>query len=303
MPKPHWISQFLTRPWEINAKGELAFYDFDAGSLGKPTPSARLFRERRRRSADLEARLNQLLETPLSRARESLLVPGQVRIDDWKTYRAVVLTLFLQAQRTAAMELGNDNGLSSLLVLTEDEINQMTSLVAQKRRFVRLGIANPAHSLFYPDGGVFSVLARDDGCLTGWSWGMAIPLTPSIAYAWVSETADCDWVFEQCTTAAYLQGFSLSGPKASRVVIPPVLAEQREKLEGWLVDYRSKMNAYREETQKRRADHLNGLQRDGARLALLDRGTQRYGPREEGVAVCGVPDVWAGDFGDADGEV
>ena len=183
MPKPHWISQFLTRAWEINSKGELAFFDFGAGRLGRPTPSARLFREsRRRRSAELEGRLNALLETPLARARERLVAPGQVFIDDWETYRAVVLTLFLQAPRTMAMQAGSDKDLAPLLVLPEDQINQVTLFIAQRKQFVRLGTVNQAHAIFYPDGGPWRLTAgalaltnarapSNGGLSTTWSEG------------------------------------------------------------------------------------------------------------------------------------
>jgi hypothetical protein len=62
MAKPHWVSKFLTKPWEINSTGDLAFFDFQRGRLGRPTPSARLFRESNRdRPAALEERLNTLL--------------------------------------------------------------------------------------------------------------------------------------------------------------------------------------------------------------------------------------------------
>src|SRR4030095_3314353 len=105
-------SKFLTKPWAINTRGDLAFFDFRQDQLGRPTPSARLFREsKRRRGIDLETRLNELLETPLSKARDDLLAPGQVSINDWTTYRAVVLTLFLQASRTDAMLSRTDQGL------------------------------------------------------------------------------------------------------------------------------------------------------------------------------------------------
>jgi hypothetical protein len=128
--KPHWVSQFLTTPWEVNTKRELVFFDFAAGHLGRPTPSKRLFRENRKRPADLEERLNSLIETPFSQARDILLATGDVQIDEWKTYRALVLLVMMQPARTHASIVRNDDWLAKLLV-SDKEVDQLVRLYMQ----------------------------------------------------------------------------------------------------------------------------------------------------------------------------
>jgi hypothetical protein len=176
------------------------------------------------------------------------------------------------------MELRNDQGLASMLDLPDDQIDLATRAFMQQKTLVRLGSANPAHALFYPDGGMFSMATRDPGCLTGWSWGMAVPLLPSIAFAWVSESADFDWLFEQCRATPLLRGLSMSGPKASRVVLPPDLAVAGlpQVLTSELLRYRREMDAYRAKVQEVRAAYLCSRQENGDPVVLVDQATERF---------------------------
>jgi hypothetical protein len=283
LAKPHWVSRCLTEPWEVREKGKrmLHFFDLATGRVEKPVSSLKLFREERGRLRELEERLNMLVETPIMQERATLLAPGQVERLDVKTARAIPLMLFMQAQRARARETQNDDALASLLLMEDDQLNLVVGLFMQGMTLVRLGNSAPEYGLFYPDGGLFPFVTKDAGCVTGWAWGIAVPVTTSIAFAYVAETADTKWLFEQCHTTHHLQAFSLAGPKVSRVVIPPFLVDHTRQVAGSLAAYRLRMRNYVEELQTAREAHLKKLQVEGVQLRQRGKHgvgdtTQRY---------------------------
>jgi len=283
LAKPHWVSRCLTEPWEVRDKGKrmLHFFDLATEKVKKPVSSSKLFREERGRLRELEEQLNKLVETPIMQARAALLAPGQVELPDWKTHRAIALMLFIQAQRARAREMQNDEALARLLLMEDDQLDLIVGLFMQDMKLVRLGNSVPEYGLFYPDGGLFPFVTKDAGCVTGWAWGIAVPVTTSIAFAYVADTADTEWLFEQCGTTHHLQAFSLAGPKVSRVVIPPTLVNHARQVSGSLASYRTRMREYVDQLQISREVHLKQLQLGGMRLALRGKhgvgdGTQRY---------------------------
>jgi hypothetical protein len=124
LAKPHWVSRCLTEPWEVRDKDKrmLHFFDLAKKKVEKPISSLKLFREERGRLRELEARLNELVETPIMQAREKLLAPGQVELLDLKTARAIALLLFMQAQRDRARVTQSDDALATLLLMDDDQI-------------------------------------------------------------------------------------------------------------------------------------------------------------------------------------
>lgn len=65
----HYISRFLTRPWEDDQR-QLHFYDFDTGTFGVKS-SKNLFAESQLNSPTVETWLRDVLETPLGKANQS----------------------------------------------------------------------------------------------------------------------------------------------------------------------------------------------------------------------------------------
>jgi hypothetical protein len=283
LAKPHWVSKCLTEPWEIREKGKrmLHFFDLATEKVERPVSSLKLFREERGRIRTLEDRLNKLIESPIMQQRATLLAPGQIEALDWKTHRAIALMLFIQAQRARARDTQNDDALARLLLMEDDQLDLMVGLFLQGMTLVRLGNSAPEYGLFYPDGGLFPFVTKDAGCVTGWAWGIAVPVTPSIAFAYLADTADTEWLFEVCHTTHHLQAFSLAGPKVSRVVIPPALVDHSRRTSGSLAAYRRRMRDYVQELQSAREVHLKRLQAEGVQLRQRGKqgvgdGTQRY---------------------------
>jgi hypothetical protein len=242
-------------------------------------PSARLFREARRRRSELESRLNALIETPLSQARAELLAPGQVETRSWKVHRAIVLGLLLQAPRTLAAQSKSDVTLASILAFSDAEIDAMVQLAIRGRQIVRLGSADPRHAMFYPSDGFFVLFARDPACAFGWTRGVAIPLSPEVAFAWISESADCDWLFKRCSEEHYLQALSLGGHGTSRVVIPPALLHgvpSSDERDRQIRRYWKEMQAHREEWERPRREYLAAVAAETCKVTEVDSLTQLF---------------------------
>jgi hypothetical protein len=63
----HFVSRFLTQPWE-HGQRMLWYYDFDDNRI-RSQSSRSLFATKGANSADVELRLNQLVESPIAGAR------------------------------------------------------------------------------------------------------------------------------------------------------------------------------------------------------------------------------------------
>ena len=86
----HFVSRFLTKPWEFGQR-RLWYYDFDRQDIFHCS-SKRLFARRGSSSPEMERRLNELVESPLSGFIQTLTVkspPGAAEIYDWPLVRAL----------------------------------------------------------------------------------------------------------------------------------------------------------------------------------------------------------------------
>src|SRR3972149_2504776 len=95
----HFVSRFLTRSWGYGPR-QLSFFDFDEGTL-RSCSSRSLFATSGTNSAEVETRLNRVVETPISTAIAKL-VGQQVQPEgllDWPLFRALSLLLILQPLR------------------------------------------------------------------------------------------------------------------------------------------------------------------------------------------------------------
>jgi hypothetical protein len=100
MAVDHFVSQFLTKPWEVENRN-LWFYDFQAKKIQK-VPTKELFSEVGLHSVAAGQRLNSIVETPLSANMAALTGDesgNSIGIDNWKLFRALVLLFPLQPIR------------------------------------------------------------------------------------------------------------------------------------------------------------------------------------------------------------
>ncbi len=265
LPRPHWVTRGLTQPWELDERRERALVPLDVstGEVGRSRSSRSLLREDRRRSVELEDWFNLHIETPLLSARPALLAPGPVTLDRTLT-RAVALLLFSQVPRAiAGRETHDDHELTRLLGLAGADLDNIIEQFLYGMKLVRVGNSDPNLSLFYPDSGIIGFLTRDNGCVTGWAWGHAVPITPGAAVARISENADFPWLARACADTMHLQAFSVAAKGVRRAIVPPCLLDSiRAKSTSFLETRRR----YVVDLNVGREARMRGLREDGTRF-------------------------------------
>jgi hypothetical protein len=97
----HFVSRFLTTPWEYG-KRQLSYFDFDDGKV-RSVSSRTLFAETGANTREVEARLNRIVETPISSAMARLTdMRGESEeLLEWPLFRAISLLLMLQPLRSS----------------------------------------------------------------------------------------------------------------------------------------------------------------------------------------------------------
>lgn len=210
----------MTKRWEFG-QGQLWYYDFDSKKIGEKS-SKSLFAEVGRNTPEIEKRLNEVIETPISNAIETLVPSGDTNcfeIGEWRVFRALNLLLWLQWSR------GSEDGLhrSSLgEALSWDETTLDQFVMACQETHVVVGLpGDPRAPLCYPSDGLFAMPARRQSGLN--SAVYAIPLTEHYAVAMVPRDVDMGVVQATCQ-GGYLANSSI-GTRASRVIIHPSVIE------------------------------------------------------------------------------
>lgn len=101
MSNDHYISRFLTQPWET-ADRRLEYYDFIRDTFGKAS-SKRLFAKRGLYDAETEKTFGKVIETPVGEYRAKVLRDGPAAVvplaNEWRVHRALSLLIWMQAQR------------------------------------------------------------------------------------------------------------------------------------------------------------------------------------------------------------
>lgn len=216
----HFVSRFLTKSWEFGIKRELWYYDFDRKEIRKK-PSRTLFAEVGRNSPQIEKRLNELIERPISRAITTLVPSGaidNVEISESRLFRALNLLLWLQHSRVS--EKGSHSSrLGEVLFWDEAKLDQLVR-VCQETDMIAGLRGHPQAPLCYPSHGFFGIpIRRPSGSfLTIY----AIPLTEHFVLARVPRDLRIADILQTitCGTGGFLSNSSV-GIKAPRVVIHP----------------------------------------------------------------------------------
>jgi hypothetical protein len=183
----HYITRFLTKPWEAVSRRRpgdqryLRYFDFDTETFEEAS-SRFLFAKDNLNPPEVEAWLNNLVETPLGRRRERIAAGDPDALDDWKFYRAATLMLWLQGARMKA--LGDVNSRVHLLELTRRPIDQIDALVSAFREEYDLSLATVDQEvppLSVPSNGFYPIIYRDHGCLSGHAVAFGLAIAPHCA--------------------------------------------------------------------------------------------------------------------------
>lgn len=217
----HFVSEFLVKPWKCERKSNsgIWYYDFSRDKIDHKS-SKIIFAERRVFTPEIEKRYDRLIETPLSRFINSLTTEKEkFENSDWEIQRALYLIFLAQAARVSqAREPKQETCFSEFLKREDDVLNGLVSFTMQDSQLIRMPSIQP---IFYPDLGIFQIPFEDSGCVSKWSVGYGIPITPHIALVMLSKTAG-----QPIASKTPLWAYSLGlNERTNRVAIPPYLIE------------------------------------------------------------------------------
>lgn len=105
-----------------------------------------------------------------------------------------------------------------MMLKGEEFLNSLVMAHASDHQVLWLQLPE-GYGFFYPELGSFQFPVEDPGCITGWTYGYAVPLTPFVALASVSKTTNVEYLLEQ---RHQLSMFSLGlNQNVSKALIPP----------------------------------------------------------------------------------
>jgi hypothetical protein len=232
MSNDHYITRFLTDPWEFGER-RLHYFDFETGEFDDD-PSKNLYARDDLNSSAVEKWLNKVIETPLSNARPRLQAADPSALDDPRFFRAAVLMLMLQGLRTgtAVEEAGSDSErlstrtLEGLAAMSLHEIDQLVAAIGQSHSLylvfspTRDGKWTP---LSVPSTGIFPVTFPDRVCLSGWATGLTLALDPRCAL--LAAPAGDQSQLDLKVAAETLPWRSVGTTDSTRVVLHPALVD------------------------------------------------------------------------------
>jgi hypothetical protein len=218
----HFVSRFLTKPWEFGQR-LLWYYDFDHKQIEKKS-SRSLFAQVGRNTAEIEKRLNELIETPIATALTTLVPSGNidnVEIREWSLFRALSLLLLLQGSRVAERK-SHRARLGQTLSWDDATLDQLVHACHKAYRIFGLR-GHPGAPFCYPSHGLFAIpIRQQNGSFTT---VYAIPLTEYFAVARVPRDVNMNDTFQTITSqGGYLSNSSV-GTTASRVIVHPSVIE------------------------------------------------------------------------------
>jgi hypothetical protein len=231
----HFVSRFLTRPWEYDQR-QLSYFDFDDGVV-RSCSSRSLFAVTGANTADVEARLNQVIETPIAAAMTRLVDPQSdpEELLDWPLFRALSLLLMLQPLRPSGRTEYAER-LEETITRTDAELDGFARAAHATYQLGRITARSDA-PLLYPAAGYFPLIARrDDGV-----YGSAIAIPVSRRHVFIAVPRSLDWESSTSQWAANGAGFvaNASVGTSSRVVIPSSAMNDPQRAEALIREMRS----------------------------------------------------------------
>jgi len=218
MPNDHYISRFLTKPWEFGQK-QLRYVDLEAGAI-KTASSKRLFAKEGLNDAHTETQLGRLLENPVARSREDIASGALSDGLPWELRRAMVLLLSLQASRVYEAETGDQaNGIATLLARPPKEID--AAVLEYEKRHALHSLHLPSSDfLCVPSSGIFMFpVHRASGYIEP---AFGLPLTPAVLIAAIPHDADGGILLERVNRPGFFSCMSHGAGPSEKIVLPPL---------------------------------------------------------------------------------
>ena len=218
----HFVSRFLTTPWE-HGQRQLWHYDFTTDEV-RSSSSRSLFAVGDANTLKVEARLNQVIETPISTAM-ARLVQSSDELIEWPVFRAVSLLLMLQPLRSSTRPEHAER-LEETVLRTDAELDEVARAAQASYQIGRVTVRCDA-PLLYPAAGFFPLVGKkDDG-----TWGMAIALPVSGRHVFIAVPRTMDWTSATAIWSAQGAGFvaNMSVGTSRLVVIPPFAMDDPQR--------------------------------------------------------------------------
>jgi hypothetical protein len=280
MPNDHYVSKFQIKAWVVPSIAKVRVYSTNSDRLEWVHPR-KLFSLEGLNPPDVEERLNQLIETPLTQNRKVLFGAASVKtwkVDHWPAMRAAWLLVLLQTSRTKSF-LGLDR--VSISDFMRRSVEDLDRLIAATMKEYTLGfVRDRGGVLMLPSTGHFALPVADDGCLTKLSIAHACPLSPEIALVWRTTTSAATPVSNDDALATRktirLSSFG-SGPHLTRLVVPPARLQSfsnDDDLKAWIRKCRTAAQERWSAVREVRRQMIEGHRRMGfevTRIPLTDR--------------------------------
>ena len=221
----HYISRFLTKPWEQEDR-RLWFYDFDAGDFGRSS-SKRLFAADSINSPKVEVWLGRVIETPLATVRPMLESVDPTALNDWAFHRAAILMLWLQGSRSKSLQGKGNRSLEWIAAQSEEDLDTLAALFMEDYKFALVTTVQKdgrVAPLFFPSSGMFPVALRDSDCRSGYSMALAMPLAVTCALVAVPDGSGVD----TSLLPGSISNCSVGAATARKVLICPGLVRDAQ---------------------------------------------------------------------------
>jgi hypothetical protein len=217
----HFISKFLTKPWQVD--GKLKYICMSDGILKESHPDE-LFAERGVYSDELEAFLNKRIESIIANQIPRLLQSETGKIENRKVFEAFVLFFYLQAIRIEQAK-GKTTYLETMINFPSDQITAMVDHIMNKDNLILMKVS-PNQRLFFPSSAVFPVIAFEpDTRKPKIEVCVGMPIHPTCAVIRLPETVSMVWL-EPWISTGHLMNFSVGfGKHADKVVVHPDILE------------------------------------------------------------------------------
>lgn len=236
----HYISRFLTEPWEYGQRSLLA-YDFEKEKY-REVKSKSFLTSREIYSDKLEKYFSDYIETPVGLFRSEVLA-GKAHFDlkDWSKYRGLQLLIALQSIRFSSRNNAEaQTKLEEMCDKGESFADNLISAHMQQNQLCLVRVTEFGR-LFFPETGMFPLAVHDTGCESLYSWAFGVPLHPEFFIASLSKTVNEQSLQDLRKVPNLFMGRSLGTSKhAKRVVVPKSLVEAngKEKIKEVMIFWR-----------------------------------------------------------------
>ena len=227
----HYISKYLTKPWEIQL-GKVRIFDYGKKEF-REEDTEYLFTKQELFTQEEENFFNKYIET-ISRQELSTIEEKDFRTTKWKNYRALVLLLWDLVGRMTAAKDGDTRSVKFFTNLDEDGLNQMVKAIEEQFKLAVLTVPDDGR-LFFPSNLIlFAFDATTGHC------GFGIPFEQRKILFSIPKGANFEYLTQLCKNHFFINT-SMGNSITEFVIVSPDL-EPTEELAKILVDQREKNN-------------------------------------------------------------